>query len=117
MKNLNSLALFFLRLGLAAVFLYAAIAAYLNPSSWIGFFPEVIRGLLPEGVLLMLWGIGQVVLALWLLSGWKTGISALLASLSLLGIIVTNLGALDIIFRDVAIFFAAVALTLLTWDS
>jgi hypothetical protein len=57
---------------------------------------------------------GELVLALWLLSGWKTYYAALLSALSAAGIVVFNLGALDVVFRDVGLLFAAGALVVLS---
>jgi len=113
-KPFDHLALFFLRVGIALAFFYAAIAAFLNPLSWIGFFPDWLTSFIPGTTLLVLWNIYEIILALWLLSGWKSFFSGLVASASLLLIIIPNLGAFDIVFRDIAILFAAVALTLLS---
>ncbi len=104
---------FLLRLGIAVPFLYAAIAAALDPTSWIGFFPSWLQAIIPGGVLLGLWSWYEVALSLWLISGKKTYYAGGLASLTLLAITVFNLGALDIVFRDVGLLLAAVALTLL----
>ena len=59
----------------------------------------------------------QIGLALWLLSGKYTFYAAILAAVTLLGIIFPNISDLDVIFRDVAIFFGAVALALLTYPA
>ena len=40
------LASFFLRIGLATVFLYAGISAFLNPIAWIGFIPLWLRNII-----------------------------------------------------------------------
>ncbi|KKS26660.1 MAG: hypothetical protein UU84_C0021G0006 [Candidatus Yanofskybacteria bacterium GW2011_GWC2_41_9] len=45
-------ALILLRLGLAFGFFYATIALFLNPNDWIGFFPVVMRDILPAQFLL-----------------------------------------------------------------
>ena len=99
-----------LRIGIAITFLYAAVGSFLNPSSWIGFFPEWMRNLVPDNVILSFFSVYEIILGVWLISGKKLFYSALLASLTLLGIIIFNLSAFDIIFRDVAILFSAVAL-------
>lgn len=106
---------FILRLGLAFVFLYAAIAGFLEPESWVGYFPRFLRESVGEFLLLKLWGIFEIVLGLWILSGKKIFIPSVLASLSLLGLILANLGALDILFRDVAVLTVAVFLALTSW--
>ena len=119
MKKINTqhLALFFLRMGIAYVFLYAAIAAFLNPLAWVGFFPVWLTTIFPGMVLLTLWSVYEIILALWLLSGWKPFFSGFTASVTLLLIIIPNLGALDIIFRDIAILCTALALMLLSYKN
>ena len=101
---------FFLRVGLATVFLYAAIAAFLDPNAWIGFLPAFLRQWIPNAPLLTAFSVYELALALWLLTNWKTSLAATCAALTLAAIIITNIGAFDILFRDVAIFFAALAL-------
>lgn len=115
-NNSPTLVSFFLRVGLAVVFLYAAISSLLNPLSWIGFFPSWLRAIIPNTILLFLFSSYEIILSLWLFSSWKIFYAAVLAILTLLGIITTNLGALDIIFRDVAILFMAVSLAVIHWE-
>lgn len=104
---------FFLRLGLAIVFLYAGIGALLNPTSWVGFIPVWLKTIIPASIFLPLHAIMDVIIGLWLLTELKKFYAALSASLSLLAIVIFNLGALDIIFRDVALLFSAIALMIL----
>src|SRR5690348_10206747 len=99
-----------LRLSIASVFLYAAIAATLQPYNWVGYFPLFLRHTFSQTLLLGGFSMYQVVLSLWLISGWKERFAALLASITLVAIIVANVSQLDILFRDFAIFFASVAL-------
>lgn len=99
-----------LRISIASVFLYAAIAATLQPYNWLGFIPQVFSQLAPAETLLIGFSIFQVLLALWVLSGWKAFYAASVASFTLLGIIAANWGDINILFRDFAIFFAAIAL-------
>ena len=110
----EKLAVMFLRLGLAFVFFYAAIAALLDPFSWVGFFPQWMRSLIPDNLLLPLHSASEIILALWLLSEWKTLYASLAGTLAIFAIVVFNIGALDIIFRDVGLFFAALALVILS---
>lgn len=104
-----------LRIGLAFVFLYAAIASFLAPDSWIGFFSPFLRNIFPPKLLLASFSVYEISLGLWLLWGRYAFYSASLATLTLLGIIIPNLGALDIIFRDISIFFTALALAALNY--
>ncbi len=99
-----------LRVSIASVFLYAAVAATLQPDNWIGYIPSVARALLPASILLVGFSVYQLILSIWLLTGWQTVYAASLAALTLLGIIGANFTQVDILFRDFAIFFAAVAL-------
>ncbi|HUY69680.1 MAG TPA: hypothetical protein VMU70_01500 [Candidatus Tyrphobacter sp.] len=110
MKPNSRLASLLLRIGLAAVFLYAAGSTYLNPDAWIGFLPQFLVRILPERVLLPGFSFYQIILSLWLLWGRGVKYSATLSALTLFLIIVLNFGALDVVFRDIAILFASLAL-------
>lgn len=105
---------FLLRTGLASVFLYAAVASFLSPDAWVGFLPSWARALVPANVLLFTFSAYELALAFWLMSAKKSYYAALLSSATLLAIIVQNIGALDLVFRDVAIFFSAVALAVMS---
>ncbi|MBI4739727.1 hypothetical protein HY772_09405 [Candidatus Woesearchaeota archaeon] len=111
------LASFLLRIGLGLVFLYAAVSAFLQPNSWIGFLPSFIRTSPAAPFLLNVFGLYQTALAIWLLSGKRTFHAAVLASLTLTAIIFTNINALDVVFRDVAILFCAAALSVLSREN
>lgn len=102
--------LLLLRISIASVFLYAAVAATLEPYNWIGYLPSGLRQIFPAAQLLMAFSLYELVLSIWILSGRKTFHAALLAAFTLLGIIGSNLTETDILFRDFAILFAAVAL-------
>lgn len=106
----NSFSFFLVRLGVAVVFLYAAISSFLQPQLWSSFFPLWFQKNLPVTLLLYLFSLYEISLSLLILSGKKTKLAGILASLTLLSIIVVNLRDLDIIFRDIAIFFAALSL-------
>jgi len=112
MEN-KSLVSFFLRLALASVFLYAAIASFLTPTDWIGFLPQWMKNIVPGNTLLFIFSVYEILLSLWLLSGKKTIYPAVLSAITLLLIIITNISQLDILFRDIAIFFTAIALIFL----
>jgi uncharacterized membrane protein YphA (DoxX/SURF4 family) len=105
-----------LRIGLAFAFLYPAIAALSDPQSWFGYFPRFVRDL-PIDHLLLLHGFGAIeaIIAIWILSGYKIRIPAVIAAVVLTLIIIFNGGAFDVIFRDVTI--AAIALALALWPS
>lgn len=99
-----------LRVGVAFAFLYPPINALSNPDSWIGYFPKFIHGLAPDAVLLHGFGLIEVVIALWILSGKKIFWPSLAAALMLVTIVLSNLNNFEILFRDLSI--AAMALAL-----
>jgi len=113
--NNRRLVVILLRISIASVFLYAAIAATLEPNNWLGYLPPVLRSIFPTQILLLGFSLYQVVLSFWILSGWKNFFAASLAALTLLAIIAANIAQIDILFRDFAIFFAAGALAVASY--
>lgn len=109
MNNVTS-ARWLLRIGLASVLLYAVIGATLQPANWIVFLPSLITNLIDPNIALKLFSFYELLLAIWLLSAWKTRYAAALMVLTMGGIMLANPYALDLTFRDVAIGFAAAAL-------
>jgi hypothetical protein len=106
--------IYVLKFGLAFVFLYAAYAQFVRPLDWVGYFPSYVRGYIPDNLMLNMFSIGEVLLALWIVSGWRAYIASLLGAVAFLGITVTNLSVLDVTFRDVGLASAALALAFLT---
>ena len=100
-------------LGLVIVFLYAAIDSFLSPSEWVGFFPFWMRKIVPVGVLLPAFSVFEIFLSIWLLSGKYIFYAAIVAGITLFGIIVFNPSQFDITFRDISPLFAAAALAVL----
>src|SRR3990167_10778240 len=110
-----------LRLGIAFTFFYAAFSSFSNPFAWIGFFPLWSRGLLPAETLLNGFSIYEIGLGFWLLAGYKLRLGSILAAASLAAVTAFNLGAMEIVFRDIGLMFAALALFFLssvdkTWN-
>ncbi len=99
-----------LRLGLSIMFLYAAVSAFLTPDEWVGYLPQFMRDIVPAEVLLPVFSIVELILAAWLLSGLYVTYAALLAAAMLAGIVVFNFQLFAISFRDIGLFFAALAL-------
>ena len=99
-----------LRWGLAFIFFYAAISSLRSPDNWIGFLPHFVQVAFPGNLSLTVFAALEIILAAWLFSGRKLVWSAGLASLALLLVILANLDAMDLIFRDVGLLFAALAL-------
>lgn len=102
-----------LRLGLAAVLLYASIAAFVAPNDWVGFLPRVLTQHFDGYRLLQFFSAYELVLALWLLSGVYIRLAALAAAATFSGILLTNITLLPITFRDITMIFAALALAAL----
>ena len=117
LKNKDYLALLFLRIGIAFALFYAAVFSFVNPSSWIGFFPSFLTLAIPSEILLPAFSVYEALLGLWLLSNKKIFYAAILSAATMLGIVIFNLGVMEIVFRDVAIFFMAIALAALTKNS
>lgn len=99
-----------LRLGLAFCFAYAAVAGVLAPNAWAAFFPPVVRNLLPTRTLIIIFGIYQIILAVFILFKRNVTWPALIASLTLLLITFLNLQAFETVFRDVGLAMAALSL-------
>jgi uncharacterized membrane protein len=113
--NLKSknLPVFLLRIGIAFSLFYAGISIFLNPNSWIGFVPEVIRNIAGNNALYA-HAFFDIFLGVWLLTNKKIFYASALTAINIFLITIFNLGALDIVFRDITIFFSAIALTVLT---
>ncbi len=102
-----------LRVGVAFAFLYPAISAWFTPFAWVGYFPTF---LLDSGIdvmlLLHIFGVIEIIVGLWILSGKKIFIPSIVATVMLLGIIIFNLSQMDVLFRDVPILIMALILAL-----
>ncbi|MDB5265536.1 MAG: hypothetical protein JWM39_249 [Parcubacteria group bacterium] len=106
-----SLSEWLLRISIALSFLYPPFDGLSEPDAWIGYFPRFITAL-PIDAHLMLHGfeIIEVIIALWILSGWKIRIPSVIAALMLIAIVGFNWVQFSILFRDVSIALAALAL-------
>jgi len=117
MKN-EAVVSLLLRVGVAFSFLYAAVQSFRDPTSWIGFFPVFAQDLAEKTIgleqMLAVFSIVEIAVAIWLLSGWRGLQGGLVAAAMLGGIVATNLGAFDIVFRDVPIVFGALAYAVLS---
>lgn len=102
-----------LRTGVAFAFLFPALNAFFDPYSWIGYFPTFLTGTFPDTILLHLFGLVEIVIGLWILSGRKIFIPSLVATGMLALIVLLNLSDFQVLFRDVSIMVMAFALTLL----
>lgn len=114
--NPRSLSNLFLRVGVAFAFLYPPFDALSNPDSWIGYFPKFLHSTFSDAVLLHGFGILEVIIALWILSGKKIFWPSLAAGLMLVAIVFYNLNNFDVLFRDLAIATMAFALALSAYE-
>jgi len=105
-----------LRMGLAIIFMYAAIASFANPNDWVGYLPTVLTDHVAATTLLKFFSVYELLLAAWLLSGVYVRYVAALCAATLAGIVVGNFNLFAITFRDIALIFAAIALFFLDED-
>ncbi len=99
-----------LRISLAFAFVFPPINAIFDPDSWIGYFPSFLNGYVDPTLMLHGFGVLEIVLALWVLSGWKIQIPAAVMSLMLLAIVMFNLAQFQVLFRDLSIMGMSLAL-------
>ena len=113
LNNKNEIAKWFLRIGLAFVFIYASIEIYLHPSNFIKYIPASIVNMVPMDLFLHSFGVIEIALALWLLSGWKGEYPSIISVGLIIGIVVFNMEYFQVLFRNVAIGFGGLALLVL----
>lgn len=102
-----------LRIGLAFAFLYPAISAFFNPDAWIGYFPTFVLDIV-QNDLTILYGFGviEIIIGLWLLSGKHIFYPSTAAIILLAAIVLFNINQMDVLFRDISILAMAIALLL-----
>ena len=100
-----------LRIALAFAFLYPAYGFWAKPNDWVGYIPAFVRefGLSQNALLYGLMAI-HLIIALWILSGWRVFIPSLLAAVFLISVVYFNWNQIDILFRDISLALAALAL-------
>ena len=104
-----------LRIGLAGIFIFAAVDAFREPAAWSSYFPAWLTGIIPLDPLLFSFSIGQIILGIAILWRPTSAYASVLGFFALLGIGVTNLDALLIVFRDFGLAFMAAGLAVLEW--
>lgn len=109
----NKLAVWFLRVGLAFVFAYASYEICVNPANFLKYTPKFILSIVSENMFLYTFGVAELVLAVWLLTGWKAEYPSIISVMLMVGIIVFNPEYFQILFRNVAIGFGGLALLML----
>ena len=100
----------FLRVGLAFVFAYAATTSLVDREAAAVYFPPQLPTDVVVQVLVPAFAVYEIVLATMLLTGRLAHLAAVLAAITLAGIVVVNADAFDVLFRNVAIACAALAL-------
>ncbi len=104
-----------LRVAIAFSLIYVAIAAFINPLNWVGYIPDFATlGLMSKETFLMIHAVIDLILGLWLLSGRWTFYASILSALFLAGIVLFNIGEIIVLYRDISILLAAVALAVLS---
>ncbi len=103
------------RVGVAFAFLYPPIDALFDPYSWLGYFPKFMHGILPDMVLLHSFGVVEMLIALWIISGKKIFLPSVVATLMLVAIVLFNPQDFQIVFRDVSIAAMSAALAVDAW--
>lgn len=102
-----------LKIGLAFTLLYASVSSLTSPKDWIWYIPDWMKLIAPADLLLVLHSSFELVLGVWLLSGWKGFYAATITALDLLVITLVNIQVFGVVFRDVGLFFSAAALIVL----
>lgn len=99
-----------LQIGLSFVFIFASISLSLNPIDGRQYLPGFVAAIIPAKIFLTFFGIYEIVLSMWLLSGKRKEYSGFAAAITIFLITVLNLQSFSILFRNVAILFAGLSL-------
>ena len=100
-----------LRVALAFAFLYPAYGFWENSLSWVGYIPSFVKDFgLSQDTLLIGLAVVHVIIALWILSGLRIAIPSVVAALFLGSVVYFNWNQIDILFRDISLALAALAL-------
>jgi uncharacterized membrane protein YphA (DoxX/SURF4 family) len=113
----TSKAMLVLKFGIAFVFLYAAISSLVQPEAYIKYFPDAVRGYIPDRLLEALFSTFEILISLWILFGRKVYIPASIAAVLLIAIVASNLDLFSILFRNIAILTGCLALVVLSYGS
>ena len=113
-KQIN-IARWFIRYGLAFVYGYAAVEIYLHPANFLKYVPPTVQSLLPTDLFLLVFGIFEIFLVLWLISGKKTEYAGFISFALMVGIIIPNTEYFNVLFRNVSIALSSLALTALDY--
>jgi len=112
--NISKLPAILLRFGLSFVLLYAAVASLVSPANWVGYLPDVIIASGFESSVLIAWSLIEIILAVWILSGWRVRYAATVVGFALLLMVAVNNQQMNVVFRDIGLAFATFALALMS---
>ncbi len=106
------LSIFILRIGLGITFALTGVLILKDDDKWTHMVPDWFAKYLPSARSFMITtAVGDIFLGAWILSGYFTGIAALLAALHLAGVlIVSGKKEFHEVYRDIGLLFACVAL-------
>lgn len=108
-KNSNLVSIF-LRIGLIFVFAWAAIFMSLTPEKYVHYMPSFVSLIMPREIALHLFAFYEILLCVWLATGKKTFYCGFLSAITIAGITLFNYQEINTLFRNVSIFFSALAL-------
>jgi hypothetical protein len=109
----RKLSRYFLQIGLASVFLYASYAGITRPNDWVGYLPKY-HPFISSYDLLKIFDFLEIIVAFWLLTGFKLFFASLTSTFMLIGITLANLNIFDVTFRDVGLLFSSLSLAFLS---
>ena len=97
----------FIQVGLAFIFLYAGIAILTDPFSWIGYIPSFFEDIglgLSRETLLKMHGVFDIILGLWILSGFWRMYAGIIAGITLVFITgFSGIESLVVTFRNIGL--------------
>lgn len=117
---MTPLSLKILRIGLGITFLWLGYQIWIEPLAWGSFMLPWAQDLLPQPLeqFMKTTAILDIIIGLWLIIGWKVWIPALLASLHLVGVLITTTGSLQLaISRDVGLLAGTLAILIDTFPT
>ncbi len=102
-----------LRIGFCFIYLYAAIESQLNPDNFLKYIPEMVKNLINPSTFLLTFSVFEIFLASWFLSGIKTKYAGIISFFLMTLIIFPNFVYFSVLFRNVSIAMASLALVFL----
>lgn len=110
LKDIPSISL---RIGLSFVYIYAAFFISWDVKTGAKYVPAFVTSIIPLQTFLILFGVFEIFLSIWLLSGKFKLYSALTSAAFLIVITGLNYSYFDVLFRNIALIAASLALAAL----